>query len=113
MWAPALAGSVAIVRHPPTPLISLPARVIARRSATTFTMAPPRLRRSPTADHTSCVVGDRTRSRKTPGTSRLSEPWSQVRLSLGDDVMDGQPVLCADGAGQVHPQPPRLLRRQG
>ena len=41
----------------------------------------------------------------------ISEPWSHVRRCLGDDVVHGQPVLRPDRAGQIHPQPPGLLRR--
>jgi hypothetical protein len=34
-------------------------------------------------------------------------------VCLGDDVVHGQPVLRPDRAGQIHPQPPGLLGRQG
>jgi hypothetical protein len=35
------------------------------------------------------------------------------QVCLGVDVVHGQPMLRPDRAGQIHPQPPGLLRRQG
>ena len=55
------------------------------------------------------VLGTHTVRQRVSRSRHVGEP----ELLGRDDVVDRELVLRADRAGQVHPQPPGLLRRQG